>query len=181
MEKRNVNAMAFIDSRSLWPQAANHLVPGASFLFVRAEASSTPTFVLTVQKMVKRMRDQGLPISSIAEIAKVERKTVYSWLDGAEVREGNVARVDTLFRSLNACPVDYRSLHRVWNRKLHHGYSIKELLCADTLSGPAISNALSELSFVLKRHSEREESRGAVSGTTLNSVIDEMPVATIDL
>jgi hypothetical protein len=50
--------------------------------------------VQTVQDMVVSLRDNGLPISAIAEIAKVERKTVYSWLDGTDVRETNAARVE---------------------------------------------------------------------------------------
>jgi hypothetical protein len=69
----------------------------------------------------------------------------------------------------------------VWNRKLHLGFSIKELLCADTLSELAILNALSELSSAIRRHSEREDARRQAPGVSTNPVIDEMPTAVIDL
>jgi hypothetical protein len=98
----------------------------ALFTNVRAEPKPVPKVVLTVQDMVMSLRDNGLPISAIAEIAKVERK-IYSWLDGTDVRETNAARVETLFRLLDAAVIDYRSLHRVWNRNLSHGASVKEL------------------------------------------------------
>ena len=98
------------------------------------------------------LRDNGLPISAIAEIAKVERK-IYSWLDGTDVRETNAARVETLFRLLDAAVIDYRSLHRVWNRNLSHGASVKD----EFLSEKAISDALNELAPAIKRHLDRED------------------------
>jgi hypothetical protein len=146
---------------------------------VRAEPKPVSKVVQTVQDMVVSLRDNGLPISAIAEIAKVERKTVYSWLDGTDVRETNAARVETLFSLLDAAGIDYRSLHRVWNRKLSHGASIKEFLCVELLSEKAISDALNELAPAIKRHWEREDAR-RYSPSASNPVIDEMPVAVVD-
>ncbi len=162
--------------------AAERLVPRASLLYhVRAETKPVSKVVLTVQEMIETLRDNGLPISAIAEIARVERKTVYSWLEGTDVREANVARVETLFRLLNAAAIDYRSLHRVWNRKLSHGASIKQFLCADFLSSKAISDALNELSPAIMRHSARDDARRSMPSATSNPVIDEMSVAVVDL
>jgi hypothetical protein len=158
------------------------LIPRASFLYhvpTEIKPVTNVHVLLTVQDMIRSLRDNGLPISAIAEIAKVERKTVYSWLDGTDVRETNAARVETLFRSLDLAAIDYRGLHRVWNRKLSNGHSIKEFLCAEFLSEKAISDALTELSPAIKRHSERDGVRLSAPSTS-NPVIDEMPVAVFE-
>lgn len=160
--------------------AVDHLVPGASFLLVPAWPEPTSRHILTVQEMVKRLRDNGLPIIAIAEIAHVERKTVYSWLDGAEVRPANVDRVEVLFKLLSGATNDFKSLYRVWNRQLSHGSTIREFLLVGHLSEPAIEEALRELAPAIKRHADRERLRRTESGATSNPVIDEMPVAEID-
>lgn len=156
-------------------------LPRASYLvYVHSQPKPVTKVVLTVQEMVKQLRDNGLPIAAIAEIAKVERKTVYSWLDGTGVRNANADRIEILYRILVTAAVDYRSLYRVWNRKLGHGSSIKQFLCAEHLSEVAISDALEELLPAIKRHSEREDVRRPAPDAKNNPVIDEMPVAAID-
>jgi hypothetical protein len=183
--KRLMLAIPRNGAGSLGSQVADFLAgflipPRASFVYrVRAEPKPVSSVVLTVQDMVRSLRDNGLPISAIAEIAKVERKTVYSWLDGTDVRETNAVRVETLFRSLDAAAIDYRSLYRVWNRRLSHGSSIKDFLCAECLSERAISDAMNELSPAIKRHSERDGVRRS-SPTASNPAIDEMPVAVVE-
>jgi hypothetical protein len=169
--------------RAFTPQSpiADCQFPRASFLVnFRAHAKPVSKVVLTVQEMVERLRDDGLPIAAIAEIAKVGRKTVYSWLDGTGVRNANADRIETLYRILATAAVDYRSLYRVWNRKLGHGSSIKQFLCAEDISEMAISDALEELLPAIKRHSEREDARRPAPDAKNNPVIDEMPVAAID-
>jgi hypothetical protein len=178
-------AIPRISTGSLGSQVADFFAdvlipPRASFVYhVRAEPKPVPKVALTVQDMIRSLRDNGLPISAIAEIARVERKTVYSWLDGTDVRETNAARVEILFRLLDVAAIDYRSLHRVWNRKLSHGTSIKEFLCVELPSEKAISDALNELAPAIKRHLEREDARRYAPSAS-NPVIDEMPVAVVD-
>lgn len=159
---------------------ADQFIPGASFLLVRVPDHPAPTTVLAVKEMVARLRDNGLPIAAIAEIAKVERKTVYAWLDGSDVRGANATRVETLFRLLNAATTDFRALHRCWNRKLQSGLTIKQLLCVDDLSEMAISDALSELSPAIRRHAARDVLTGPRLSVSKNPAIDEMPTAVIE-
>ena len=67
-------------------------------------SSDTPTGIEAVrsnQEMVAALRDQGLPITAIAEMMGVERKTIYAWLDGSAVRDENAARLSTLYQLLS--------------------------------------------------------------------------------
>lgn len=131
----------------------------------------------SVQEMVQLLRSNGLPVATIAEIARVERKTVYSWLDGNDVRSFNEARVETAFRLINSATTDLRTLHRLWNRRLSTGRSLKEFLCADTLSEMAISDALTELRPMIVREAEKSKRSSPVLSPGRNSAIDDMPVA----
>jgi hypothetical protein len=168
----------FLNPHRLRARVVGSDLPSASLLLRAVKTETKVHAALTVPEMVRAFRDNGLPISAIAEIAKVERKTVYSWLDGGvEVRGSKAARVEALYRLLSGATSDYRSLYRVWNRKLDHAHSIKELLCASDLSEPAIRDALKELSPVIKRYSERDASRQPSTGPAINPLVDEMPEA----
>jgi hypothetical protein len=150
------------------------LMPTASLLVV-IKTETAPA--LSVKDMVTYLRGGGLPIAAIAEIVKVERKTVYSWLDGVEAREAHATRVETLFGLLAKNKIDLRSLYRVWNRTLEHGSSIRQMLTADFLSEPAIKDALNILGPALAKHSERDAVRRAPRDGARNPVIDDMPEA----
>lgn len=168
----------FLNPRGPFAVVGNN-VPSASLLVRAVETKSGADPVLTVVEMIRAFRDKGLPVAAIAEIAKVERKTVYSWLDGGvDVRGSKAARVETLYQLLNAT-TDYRSLYRVWNRKLDHNHSIKDLLCAADLSDPAIRDALRELAPAIQRYAERDASRRPPRSAAGNPIINEMPVAGI--
>jgi hypothetical protein len=152
-------------------------VPSASLLVRGVETKSIADPVLTVVEMIRAFRNNGFPVAAIAEIAKVERKTVYSWLDGGvEVRGSKAARVETLYRLLSAT-TDYRSLYRVWNRKLDHDHSIRDLLCAADLSEPAIRDALRELAPAIQRYAARDAARRPARSEASNPLINEMPIA----
>ncbi len=151
------------------------VVPRASFL-VRQVAAPPTAAVIPAGEMARRLRDGGLPIAAIAEICNVERKTVYSWLDGASPREPG--RLDTIFRLLSPYISDLGALHRVWNRTVD-GHTLKAMLCAEPLSEPTIKMALSELSAAVKWHAGRDTARRTRAGGA-NPVIDAMPVASTD-
>jgi hypothetical protein len=160
------------------------LLPGASLLIAvmpkaaRASVAKTDrASALSVNDMVARLRAGGLPIAAIAEIIKVERKTIYSWLDGVAPREAHAARIEMLFKLFNGGKVDLRTLYRVWNRKLEHGNSIREMLAAEYLSEPAIRDALALLSPAMARHAKRDADRRAPADGARYPVIDEMPEA----
>ena len=55
-------------------------------------ASHRPIEVLTAQEIVLGWRTGGLPIAVIADIARVERKSVYAWIKGGRVHQSNLKR-----------------------------------------------------------------------------------------
>jgi hypothetical protein len=174
-----MNAIAFDFSRDRYSKPARmminrRLMPTASLLVV-TKTETAPA--LSVKDMVTHLRDGGLPILAIAEIVKVERKTVYSWLDGVDAREAHARRVETLFEVLAKSKIDLRSLYRIWNRTLEHGCSIRQMLTADFLSERAIKDALNVLGPALAKHSEHDAVRRAPRDGARNPVIDEMPEA----
>lgn len=172
-----MNALTFGSCRTPYSKSPRlainpRLMPTASLLVVVKNDATTP---LSVKDMVAHLRDGGLPIAAIAEVAKVERKTVYSWLDGADAREIHASRVEVLFKLLGTGMVDLRSLYRVWNRTLEHGFSVRQMLTADFLSEPAIKDALRILGPAMAKHSERDAVRRVPRDGARNPAIDEMP------
>jgi hypothetical protein len=138
--------------------------------------------VETVQQMIAQLRDSHLPISAIAEMAQVERKTIYAWLDGGNVQTSNQERISTIFNVLKPVLPHSKSLYRIWNRKLINldNASLKELLSAQTISTKAISNALQELNSAIKYHAEREEVRAMSNKSGRNGALEEMPIASFN-
>lgn len=163
--------------------SARVAVPNArlshSSLFVTGKANASEA-TLSVPEMIRSMRDNGLPIAAIADIARVERKTIYSWIDGSGIHGSNAERVQTIFRLLNGVyNNDLRSLYRVWNTRLRCGYTIKELMSVETPSGQLITESLNELAPTIRRYSDRDQRRPASQNSRI-SVIDEMPVAVLE-
>lgn len=166
------------------------LVPFASFAWVRTQrVAPIATYtsgiakeqaeqaVLTVQEMIRGMRDGGLPVSAIAEMACVERKTVYSWLDGIQAKADRVQRVEELYGVLSNAGVPFEGLWRVWERSLSSGTSLRTLLTSKDLDCSAILAASAELKPVVKRHASRAALRRTPAAGSRNPVLDEMPVA----
>ena len=59
------------------------------------------------------LRNGDLPISAIAEAMRVERKTIYSWLSGGDMRNANTQRAAQLHALLTGVAgVDIRTLYR---------------------------------------------------------------------
>ncbi|MBV1702579.1 MAG: hypothetical protein KGQ46_12240 [Hyphomicrobiales bacterium] len=172
-----MSALAFDDGSRWYPQGREpvylRFLPKGTY-GVAPRTNESPAH-LSVQKMIEHLRDGGLPITAIAAIAQVERKTVYTWLDGSAARDHNASRVQTLFKILDRDNINLRSLYRVWNRKLEHGHSISEVLCADPLSELTIENALRELEPAIVRHTERDAARSVPHEGARNQIIDETP------
>lgn len=101
---------------------------------------------LAVSEMAGNLRDAGLPVSAIAEAARVERKTVYSWLDGAAARESHASRMGQIHRALLPDGRrDLRDLYRMWATPLADGTTLKSLLAAEALDAAAVRSALATL------------------------------------
>lgn len=99
----------------------------------------------TGQELAIVLRDMGLPISAIAEMSRVGRKTVYSWIDG-EVTLPSVANLDrlrTLCSLLSEVPPgSMRLFHRLWERPVVGSVTLKEALTGPTANPEAARMAL---------------------------------------
>lgn len=141
-------------------------------------APATASSVLTVREMVAGMRDDGLPVSAIAEMARVERKSVYSWIDGGDVRDDNQFRVSELYRILHRDrQADFRSLYRLWARPLDGGATLRSLLSADVLDEAAIRQALDLLWPIARKHMGDARHLGSASTRRSNPLLSAVPEA----
>lgn len=151
---------------------SQRLAPAVSFA-PTASAQKPPA---TVQQKVAQLRDGGMPISAIAEVVGVERKTIYSWLNGAEVRGANAQRLEqvhallTMHRDLSA-----RDIYRFWNSTVDGNKTLRDLMTASEIDTPAVIRALrSTRPAALKAAaSERKMGRSGAG----NGVLDEIPEA----
>jgi hypothetical protein len=112
-----------------------------------AQVGAKPT-----QDMVAALKAGGLPIAAIADILGVERKTVYSWLDGVEALAANHERLRVVHNVLAG--VENGALkyyHRLWERKLPDGSSLKALLMAGKIDEQRLRGALLFLRPVVTR------------------------------
>jgi len=90
----------------------------ASFAPVIRTNDNTPrtSSLVTVQEKIANLRSGGLPVSAMAEAMRVERKSIYSWLSGGDMRSANIQRAAQLHALLTGVAgVDVRSLYRFWN------------------------------------------------------------------
>lgn len=145
-------------------------------------AQPSPTRALTVQERVSDLRDNGLPVAGIAELARVERKTVYSWLDGtATPRQEHEDRVAALHELLKG-PFggNYKVLHRVWKSKGSDGQSLRDLLTAEKVDTDSIRKKLADMAVTISRYARIEAGKdGPAKVSRDNPVISESLVVDI--
>ena len=158
-----------------WAQT-NRIEPTGSYVHVAPREVATAA-LLDAQEMVQSLRKAGMPVAAIAEMARVERKTVYAWLDGSDARAERVSRLAEVYGLLLGTGVDLRALWRVGERPLSAGATLRQLLKAETLDAPSVAAALEELRPAIDRHVQREAKRGPVRSGAPNPIIDEMAVA----
>jgi hypothetical protein len=130
----------------------------------------------TAQEMIANLRNGGMPVSAIADIMRVERKTIYAWLSGGEVRKPNLQRADQVHALLTGVlGVDVRGVYRFWNTKIDGNKTLRDLMTADNIDDLAVRSALDNLRPAALRAmaSEKKMSR---QGPT-NAVLDEIPEA----
>jgi hypothetical protein len=106
----------------------------------------TTTTTKTAQEIIDWMRAEGLPIAAIADMARVERKSVYAWINGGLIRPQNQQRLEKLYYLLlDKKQAELFHLYRFWNRELASGESLSMLLCEEHLNSLSIKMALCEL------------------------------------
>lgn len=152
---------------------------------IEAFASFTPraktgllrsTSLVTAQEMIASLRKGGLPISAMAEAMRVERKSIYSWLSGGEMRSANTQRAAQLHRLFTGVAgVDVRGLYRFWNTPVDGKKTLRELMVADSINETAAAAALNKLQPAALRAMETER-KMARQGTG-NPAIDDLPEA----
>ena len=146
--------------------------PIASFVFV---TESVPA--ISLREMVGDLRDAGLPVAAIAEMARVERKTVYAWLDGGEARPERESRLAEIHYLLTSSGLDLRALWRFAGRPLSSGTTLREYLSAEVLDAADINDALYALKPTVERQARREAARLATQTNSRHSVLDDVPTA----
>lgn len=149
---------------------------GSDTTSVRHAGASVPA-TLDVCDIVRSLRDGGMPVAALAEIARVERKSVYAWLDGGEVRPANEVRMRTLHTLLADVGPDYKALWRVWSRPLASGTTLRALLSSDVLDVGTLTSALDELRPAMDRVVARGSVRRPVAKGAFNPVLSDAPVA----
>ncbi len=102
---------------------------------------------LGTQEMVAALRGKGMPISALADVLDVERKTVYSWLDDSvEASTPNYARLCVVYELLSGeADGSLRFFHRFWERTVPDGLSLKSALMAREIDTKAVRIALGSL------------------------------------
>nr|WP_278116335.1 hypothetical protein [Mesorhizobium sp. WSM4875]WIE94750.1 hypothetical protein P9270_029915 [Mesorhizobium sp. WSM4875] len=145
-------------------------------------AQRLPSRALTVHERVSDFRDNGLPVATIAEMARVERKTVYSWLDRSVTpRQEHEDRVAALHDLLQApFSGNYKVLHRVWKSKGSDGLALRDLLTADEVNLDAARSKLTELAVTISRYARLEASKdGPAKVSRDNPAISESLVVDV--
>lgn len=132
---------------------------------------------VTAQEMIASLRKGGLPISAMAEAMRVERKSIYSWLNGGDMRSANTQRAAQLHRLFTGAVVgvDARTLYRFWNTPVDGQKTLRELMVADSINETAAAAALNKLQPAALRAMETER-KMARQGTG-NPAIDDLPEA----
>jgi len=112
---------------------------------------------LSSQEIVAWLREEGIPIAVIAEVAGVERKSVYAWLDGGAVKAHNQERLEKIYSLLNENKLtNLHHLYRFWSRNIIGKQSLASMLQAKVLDEMSIRNALSQLWPLAKKEEIRE-------------------------
>jgi hypothetical protein len=127
--------------------------------------------------MIASLRKGGLPITAIAEAMRVERKSIYSWLNGGDMRSANTQRAAQLHRLFigAVAGVDARNLYRFWNTPVAGQKTLRDLIVADNINEAATAAALNKLRPAALRAMDTE--RKMARHGTGNPAIDELPEA----
>lgn len=129
---------------------------------------------LSSQEIVAWLREEGIPIAVIAEVAGVERKSVYAWLSGGAVKAHNQERLEKVYSLMNENKLtSLRHLYRFWSRNIIGEQSLASMLQAKVLDEISIRNALSQLWPLAKKEEIREGLSISTSSIKSNSFLRE--------
>jgi len=118
--------------------------------------------------LVGELREMGMPISGIAEIVGVQRKTVYSWINEEVVAEPrNHDRLQAVYDLLSQeLPGSLQFLTRHWERQLpEEGGTLKSILAAESLNLERAREALEWLRPAILRSVKQSRHHSGVERT----------------
>ncbi|GAA3099892.1 hypothetical protein GCM10010520_51630 [Rhizobium viscosum] len=102
---------------------------------------------------------------TIAEIAGVERKTVYSWLEETVPQADRELRVASVYPILKeAVGSDFGVLHRVWRSKTRDGVSLESIFSSADVDLAAVRGQLAYLQSSITNLRAADERRKAKPG-----------------
>jgi DNA-binding transcriptional ArsR family regulator len=156
---------------------ACRIAPTATFA---TRAESLPIVPpATAHEIIANLRRGGMPVSTIAEAMRVERKTIYAWLRGGDVHNANLQRAAQVSALLtNVSGVDVRGVYRFWNTKISGNSTLRDIMTADTIDESSVKSVLDNLRPAALRAMESER-RMSRQGPT-NAVLDEIPEAGVN-
>jgi hypothetical protein len=126
--------------------------------------------------MITNLRQGGLPISAMADAMRVERKTIYSWLNGSDIRSANNNRVSKIHALLCGVEdVDLRSLYRFWNADLDDKNTLRSLMTAENIDSSAVRAALNKLRPAALRAMQNDQKMSRQGNA--NPVLDDISEA----
>ncbi len=167
--------MDFTSNEPLYKSSTMQALFGLRTCGIVILSTETKGSSLTAQEMVSWFRNEGLPIAAIAEIVRVERKSVYAWINGGHVQEPNQDRLEKLYNLLSdKKQAELIHLYRFWNRQLMSGASLGCLLCEESLNVQAIKAALSELWPMALRAKKSAMMHGGKNSGKGNPFLDEI-------
>lgn len=112
---------------------------------------------LSCQEIVHWLREEGIPIAVIADMAGVERKSVYAWLEGGAIKAHNQERLEKIYFLLNEDKMaSLRHLYRFWSRTVVGDRSLSFFFEEKVLNEDAIRHALKQLWPLAKKEALRE-------------------------
>ena len=103
--------------------------------------------VLRSQEMAEAITGRlGFPVSALASVLDVQRKTVYDWLGGSEAQPSNAERLRVLHDAFaGEDDGSFLFYHRFWKRELSEGESLQAVLMDPSSKTAGIRAALDEL------------------------------------
>jgi len=133
------------------------------------DAASQLQVVRSTHDLVVELREAGMPISAIAELVGVQRKTVYSWLNDRIVADPcNHDRLSEIAALLRDEPSgSLRFLPRHWDRQLPEGMgTLKDILKSDPVDKLLARDALNALRPAILRSCHQNQSLQIITSSS---------------
>lgn len=111
-------------------------------------------------EIVEWFREEGLPVSAISDMIKVQRRSVYSWLKNGSMKSNYQERLILIYELLSENKqAALKYLYHFWNCKIQNGKSLKFFLNQSNLDIQSIKKIISMLWPMAKKYQELREIR----------------------